>query len=139
VRAVLRLAATRDSLRVVADQVGRPTYAKDLANAIARIVTLHGKLGAVPFGLYHATGGPIVSRFQFATEIVQRAHSLRLLTARTPVIAITTAEYPAAARRPANSALLPSAQIAADTGATCDWRSGLERMLCKVAAPGLPS
>jgi dTDP-4-dehydrorhamnose reductase len=137
VRAILRLAATRDSLRVVADQVGRPTYAKDLANAIARVVTLHGKTGAVAFGLYHATGGPIVSRFQFATEIVHRAHALELLKARTPVSAIATAEYPTAARRPANSALLPSAQIAEDIGATFDWPSGLKRMLQKVAAHGL--
>ncbi len=133
VRTILRLAATRDSLRVVADQFGRPTYAKDLANAIAKIVTRSDSDGAIDFGLYHATGGPIVSWYRFATEVVQRAHAQRILKTRTPISPITTAEYPTAARRPANSALMPSPEIAERIGASFDWPSSLERMLERVA------
>lgn len=133
VRTILRLAATRDSLRVVADQVGRPTYAKHLARAIAHTVMRAERGGPESFGVYHATGGPIVSWFEFATAIVDRAHALRLLERRTPISAITTAEYPTAARRPANSALLPSADWAAAVGASFDWASGLDEVLRKIA------
>ncbi len=133
VRTMLRLAATRDSLRVVADQLGRPTYARDLARAIARTLARIESASSVDFGLYNATGGPIVSWFQFASAIVERAHGLRILEKRTPISAITTAEYPTAAQRPANSALLPSAEWAAAVGAPFDWLSGLDEVLRKIA------
>ncbi len=131
VRTILRLATARDALRVVGDQVGRPTYAKHLAHAIARTLMLTDGDSAVDFGIYHATGGPIVSWFQFASEIVERAHRLGILGKRTPISAITTAEYPTAAQRPANSALSPSADWAAAIGVSFDWSSGLDEVLRK--------
>jgi dTDP-4-dehydrorhamnose reductase len=137
VRTMLRLAATRESLRVVADQRGRPTYAGDLARAAAIIVGRFGGDAAVPFGVHHATGGPVVSWHEFAVEIVRRAHERRMLAAAVPIAPITTAEYPTAARRPANSALLPSSAVGADIGVSFDWRNGLDRALEKLATPSV--
>ena len=138
VRTILRLAATRDSLRVVADQRGRPTYAGDLARAVAGIVGRVGSDGAVDFGVYHATGGPVVSWHELALEIVRRSHARGMLKAPVPVAPSATADYPTAARRPANSALEPSAAVGVDIGVSFDWRNGLDRVLDKLAATSGP-
>lgn len=134
VRTMLRLAATRTSLRVVADQRGRPTYAGDLARAVAGIVRRIGSDEAVDFGLYHATGGPVVSWHELAVEIVRRAHARGILKTAVPVTPITTAEYPTAARRPANSALEPSPAVGARIEVSFDWRDGLDRVLEKLVS-----
>lgn len=133
-RTMLRLGGTRDALKVVADQRGRPTYAGDLARSVAAIVGRARSDNAVEFGLYHATGGPIVSWYEFAVEIVRRAQARRLLKPAVTVTPITTAEYPTAARRPANSALEPSGVVGADLGVSFDWQEGLDRVLDKLAA-----
>lgn len=105
VRTMRRLASERTELSVVADQVGRPTYAVDLARALL------GLLYSTDYGTHHATGaGPVVSWADFA----------RAVLADTPVGVrdISTAEFGAPAARPANSAL------AADLPMR-DWRTAL--------------
>jgi dTDP-4-dehydrorhamnose reductase len=124
VKTMLRLAATRDELRVVADQRGRPTYAGDLAAVIAAIVR-PGDREPLPFGTYHAVGGPVVSWCGFADLVVEQAFRRGMLAKRVPVRPITTAEYPTPARRPANSALEPSAEL----GVAMDWNKGLAAAL----------
>ena len=67
VRTVLRLAAERDSIAMVADEVGSPTYAPDAAAAIAQLVRL-------PFyGTYHLVNEGACSRFEFAAEVLRLA------------------------------------------------------------------
>jgi dTDP-4-dehydrorhamnose reductase len=67
VRTVLRLAAERDSIAMVADEIGSPTYAPDAAAAIARLVRL-------PFyGIYHLVNEGTCSRFEFAAEVLRLA------------------------------------------------------------------
>jgi dTDP-4-dehydrorhamnose reductase len=67
VRTVLRLAAERDSIAMVADEVGSPTYAPDAATAIAQLVRL-------PFyGTYHLVNEGLCSRFEFAAEVLRLA------------------------------------------------------------------
>jgi dTDP-4-dehydrorhamnose reductase len=69
VKTILRLAGERAELRIVADQVGRPTYAGDLAELVARMVERRdGK--RLPFGTYHAVGGAVTSWHGFAEAIV---------------------------------------------------------------------
>ena len=113
VKTVLRLAAERDSLRIVADQQGTPTSAQDLAAAIAAIAervlgegvardeALTGA-GAV-WGTYHCTNAGATTWHGFAREILRQAEPW--LGRRPEVIPIATADYPTAARRPANSRL----------------------------------
>jgi len=102
---MLRLAAERDSLRVVDDQVGCPTYAPDIAEAILAISRrIVGDGWRDDFaGLTHLAGPDAVSWCGFARQIVAggAARGGRLV----PVEAITTADFPTPARRPANSRL----------------------------------
>ena len=125
VKTMLRLAATRDELRVVADQHGRPTYAGDLATVITAMVRDKDIENRLPFGTYHAVGGPIVSWFEFGQMIVEQAFVRGIIPKRVPVRAITTAEYPTPARRPASSALKANGEIERALGITLDWREGL--------------
>jgi dTDP-4-dehydrorhamnose reductase len=110
VRTMLRLARSREVLRVVDDQVGAPTWARTLAEATALIIARCGTDGesvaqalAERGGLYHVTAAGETTWFGLAREIFAQVpdpqRRLRSLEA------ITTAEYPTAARRPANSRL----------------------------------
>jgi dTDP-4-dehydrorhamnose reductase len=100
-KTMLNLAATRDELRVVADQRGCPTSTPDLANAI---LTIAPRLAVENlWGTYHFAGDGVTTWHGFATRIVAAQAPL---TGRSPrVTAITTAEFPTPARRPANSEL----------------------------------
>jgi dTDP-4-dehydrorhamnose reductase len=93
-----RLAAERDTLRVVADQVGTPNWTRSLAEATATLVGRGGAFLAERAGLYHLSGGGSTSWFGFAREIFADA-------GRPRIEPIASAEYPTAARRPRRSVL----------------------------------
>jgi dTDP-4-dehydrorhamnose reductase len=105
VKTMLRLGAEREVLRVVDDQRGSPTFAGDLAEAalsIARSLS-EGTMPETGFGTFHCVGGGETTWCGFAREIFRLGAS-RL--ARVPrVEAISTADFPTPARRPANSVL----------------------------------
>lgn len=106
VKTMLRLAQTRDTLGVVADQVGGPTYAGDIATAlikIARVVAAAEKQNV--YGIYHFSGLPHVSWCEFAEDIFSKAVEQGVLEQGPTVNAITTQDYPTPAKRPANSKL----------------------------------
>jgi dTDP-4-dehydrorhamnose reductase len=105
VRTILRLAAERDKLRVVDDQIGCPTYAPDVATAILAIAR---KIDASGWqhqysGVTHLAGPDEVTWCAFARRILQASETKR--NHRVTVDAITTADYPTPAKRPANSRL----------------------------------
>ena len=130
VRTMLRLMAAQPLLRVVADQVGTPTYAPDLARTIW---TLAGQ-GAR--GVHHATDSGIASWYDFAVAIQEEALALGLLERVADVVPIATADFPTPAVRPAFSVLDKSATWDACGGAGVHWRVNLRRMLKDVAAHG---
>jgi dTDP-4-dehydrorhamnose reductase len=101
-KTMMRLARERDKLTIVADQRGCPTSTRDLAEAI---LTIAPRLAARErvWGTYHLAGTGVTTWHGFATRIV--AAQAPLTGRKPPVIAITTAEYPTAAQRPANSEL----------------------------------
>ena len=105
VRTMLTVGKTRDRLTVVADQQGCPTAAADLAAAILGIVRRLDQTGwrADYQGIFHAAGTGETTWHGFAVAIFQEAarHGARV----PEVAAITTAEYPTPAKRPANSRL----------------------------------
>lgn len=102
VRTMLRLAETRDVVRVVEDQKAAPTSATDLARAMLTIVRqIVG--GGAPGGVYHLAGGGAVSWFDFASAIF--ASSARRGYRVPRLEPITASAYPTAAARPANSVL----------------------------------
>lgn len=108
-KTMLRLAAERDELRVVSDQLGAPTSAALIADLTAHLVRQLQREGMEPFpyGLYHATAGGETSWCDYARFVIGYAlrtgHTLRV----TPndVHPIDSDQYPTAARRPANSRL----------------------------------
>lgn len=105
VRTMLRLGRERPELRVVADQHGAPTH----AGAIAEVMlSLSDKIlaGQQPiWGTYHYTGTPVTTWYQFAQTVFTEAVQCQLLDAPPKLTAISTADYPTLARRPASSAL----------------------------------
>lgn len=133
VTTMLRLAKERETLRVVADQRGRPTYAGDLARVIAVLVAERARK-TVPWGIHHVSGGKVVSWHYFAEKIVANAHERGLLTQRPGVDAITTAGYPTRARRPMNSVLAPSSLLAQAIEVQPDWQAGLAEVVARLCS-----
>ncbi len=104
VRTMLRLGRERPELGVVDDQIGRPTYAPDLAQALATLAVSLAAGRRDGFGTFHlGGGGEPVSWYGFATAIFARAAARGAPVPR--LRPITTADYPTPARRPANSVL----------------------------------
>ena len=102
VKTMLRLAGERPVLRVVADQIGSPTGARDIAGAIGAIVE-QLDAGNRSWGTYHFAGGGAVTWHGFAEAIFELAAPWR--GPPPPVEAIATSDYPTPAQRPANSVL----------------------------------
>ncbi len=103
VETMVRLAREREELRVVADQLGSPTYTGDLAAAIFNLLALEGKGGAVPYGIYHFADQGSCSWHSFAAAIIARAKACGKELRVQQVTPITTAEFPLPAPRPAYS------------------------------------
>lgn len=128
-RTMLRLGAERDALRVVADQVGTPTPAALLADATAHAL----RAQPARSGLWHLTPTGSTSWHGFAEAIFAGAVARGLIERAPRVEAITTAEYPTPAARPAWSVLDCSA-VQRDFGiALPDWRAGLDATLDELA------
>lgn len=120
VKTMLRLAQTRDSLTVVADQIGGPTPAADIARACVTIA--HALADGAPGGVHHFAGAPDSSWADFATAIFAQAG---LPVRVTP---IPSTDYPTPARRPLNSRL-DCASLAQFGLTRPDWRAGLAAVL----------
>jgi dTDP-4-dehydrorhamnose reductase len=101
-KTILGLAATRDELRIVADQHGSPTSARELADAILRIAPRLMRREQV-WGTYHFTADGVTTWHGFASRIVAAQAPA---SGRAPlVVPIKTIDYPTPAQRPANSQL----------------------------------
>lgn len=105
VKTMLRLAKTRDTLGVVGDQFGGPTYAGDIASALITMAKSICDGNNDKYGIYHYSGLPHVSWSQFAQGIFDEALEQAVITQSPIVNSITTADYPTPAKRPANSTL----------------------------------
>ena len=93
IETMLRLARERDELKVVNDQVFSPTYTRDLAQKIAQLMATEY------YGIFHITSKGACSWYEFTTE------TLKLAGITTPVVPITSDQYPQKARRPRYSVL----------------------------------
>lgn len=133
VKTILRLARERNELRVVADQFGGPTMAADIAGVLLKMADKVAAEGAPEcWGTFHFTGRPFVSWHQFATEIV--AQAAPILGRRPKVTAISTADFPTSARRPANSRLNISRLERIYGIKAPDWRVSLQALLAELLA-----
>lgn len=128
VKTMLRLGKARDTLSVIRDQVGGPTYAGDIAAALIKMTETALDKKSVQYGVYHFTGQPFVSWFEFAEAIFAKAVSQGVLEKSPTLNAITTAEYPTLAKRPANSKLdLSKINTAFDLHPS-DWQKALDNI-----------
>jgi dTDP-4-dehydrorhamnose reductase len=105
VKTMLRLAQSKPELSVVSDQLGGPTYAGDISAAIIDIISKLDHHNERRWGVYHFSGEPYVSWHQFAQHIFMLAVQQGLIQDLPTVNAITTAQYPTAAKRPSFSML----------------------------------
>lgn len=122
IKTMLKLSETRDVLRVVSDQIGTPTYTRDLARLLVDMIETE------KYGYYHATNeGGYVSWADFAKEIFLQAGK------STRVIPVTTAEYGLSkARRPFNSRLDKSKLVAFGFTPLPSWQDALKRYLAEL-------
>jgi dTDP-4-dehydrorhamnose reductase len=130
VKTMLRLGAERDSVRVVVDQVGTPTWARSIAEAIA---TLVDQVDQVPSGIYHFTNSGITSWYDFAEAIFEEARSLGIPLKLETVIPITTPEYPTPTKRPNYSALSWQTLLPFLKEPPLYWRVALRQTLMEMA------
>lgn len=100
---MLKLGVERDSLRVVADQIGAPTYAPDIARAALDALTAAEAKPTFPTGVYHLCNSGETSWHGFATRIFDLARSAGFPLRVQSVDPISTADFPTPARRPSNS------------------------------------
>ncbi|WP_160105030.1 dTDP-4-dehydrorhamnose reductase [Pseudomonas izuensis] len=105
VKTMLRLGSDRDTLSIVADQHGGPTSAGSIAETLWALASVFRRDGRLGWGVYHYSGAPACSWYDFAKEIFTQAADLGLLEKSPNVNAITTAEYPTPAKRPMWSVL----------------------------------
>ncbi len=129
VKTILRLSSEKDIINVVNDQIGSPTYAADLAEAI---MVISGHLLTVSdsdinsAGIYHFSNEGVCSWFDFAQAIVE------INNLNTKILPVTTAEYPTKTKRPAYS-VLDKSKIKATFGLIIpQWRDSLKVCLEKI-------
>jgi dTDP-4-dehydrorhamnose reductase len=119
VQTVLRLADERGSLRMVTDEIGSPTYAADVAQALGRLIVQPA------YGIYHLPNSGVCSRYDWAREILER-------TGRSHVELLPTEKYQRAARVPAHAELRNFA--GAELGIVMrPWREALAAYLASLS------
>lgn len=122
VKTMLRLAETHDALTVVDDQVGSPTYTRDLARLLVDMVE------SERYGVYHATNEGVCSWAEFAREIFRQAGK------DTTVAPVPSSAYPTPAKRPKNSRLSKACLDAAGFCHLPPWQDALARYLEELKA-----
>ena len=117
IKTMLRLSETHDSLRVVCDQIGTPTYTYDLARLIVDMIQTDR------YGIYHVTNeGDYISWYDFTLAIFEEAG-----VTHVKVTPVTSEEYGAAAKRPYNSRMDRSKIVREGFEPLPEWRDALRR------------
>jgi len=135
VKTMLRLGRERDDLAVVADQRGCPTSAGSIAETLWALAAIYQREGTLTWGVYHYSGAPACTWYDFADEVFSQACALGLLEKCPSLRAITTAEFPTPAKRPGWS-VLDCRALQQDFGlAPRDWRRELQQVLLQLGQP----
>lgn len=117
VKTMLRVGKERGAVSVVADQIGSPTYTKDLAGLVMEMITTKA------YGVYHVTNEGICSWCDFAKAIFREAGM------DIPVTPLSSAEYPTAAKRPYNSRMSKEKLSAQGFALLPSWEDALHRYI----------
>ena len=132
-RTMLRLAAERDELKVIDDQVGAPTGAELLADVSAHVLRAAAARPELA-GTYHCVAAGATSWFDYARFVVEwaRANGQAIKVAPDAIRRSSTRDYPTPARRPLNSRLQTARLRSAFALQLPPWQQGVERMLREV-------
>ncbi len=117
VKTMLRLSKERKEITVVNDQIGSPTYTKDLSKLLCNMVVTE------KYGTYHASNEGFCSWAEFASKIME------LSGEKTKIIPVTSDEYKSVAKRPSNSRLSKSSLDDSGFARLPHWQDALERFL----------
>ena len=131
VKTLLRLLREREEINVVEDQIGTPTWAKGLAEALWRFAgrpELHG--------MYHWTDAGVASWYDFAVAIQEEAVALGLVARSIPILPVTSDKFPTPAPRPTYGILDKSATWQALGLTASHWRASLRAMLTDLKRRG---
>ncbi len=123
VKTMRRLGNERNKLTVIFDQIGTPTYAADLAQAILQIINFSEKNEVFKHGIYHFSNEGVCSWYDFAVEI------MRLSNLKCSVLPIETKDYPTPAKRPAYSVLNKGKIKTAFNLTIPHWTSSLKKCI----------
>jgi len=121
---MMRLLKEKPELRVVYDQVGSPTYAGDIADFIIYLCTLSSEEQVA--GIYHFSNEGVAGWYDFAMAIRE------LISLKTPVVPISSADYPAAAQRPSYSVLSKSKLKKTFQWTVPYWRDSLQHCISRI-------
>ena len=130
VRTMLRLMRERDEVRVVADQIGSPTYAPGLAAALWALARRGAR------GIHHYTDAGTCSWYDFAVAIQEEALASGLLSHAVDIIPIATTDYPTPAARPHYSVLDKASTFELLGGPSPHWRTNLRKMMAEIKTHG---
>ncbi len=135
-KTILRLAAEHDALHIVADQFGAPTSSESIADGVVQLIDIWDSQQDNQTGTYHLTNAESTSWHGFSREIVNEYNRLEsernwpaLKVNVENIVAITTAEYPTPAARPANSKLDNSKLKSVFNVALPSWQQGLRQVM----------
>jgi dTDP-4-dehydrorhamnose reductase len=135
-KTILRLAAERDNLSIVADQFGAPTSAESIADAVVQLVENWQFNDECQTGIYHLTNAGVTSWHGFSCEIINEYNKLAkdrnwqaLKASVENIVAITTAEYPTIAARPVNSMLSNIKLKGTFNLELPTWQQGLQQVM----------
>ena len=125
VKSIIKLLRERDQLRIIADQIGTPTWAGSLAQSIWTFAPRS------EVGLWHFTDAGVASWYDLAVAVAEESLALGLIDQMKPIAPIRTEDYPTPAKRPSFS-VLDKTPTWAITGPPNHWRQNLRRMLSEL-------
>ena len=128
VKTMLRFMAEREELGIISDQIGTPTWANSLANAVWHAIQLNTT------GIHHWSDAGVASWYDFAYAIMEEGVALGLLDKPIKIKAITTADYPTPASRPCYSVMDKTVTWEALQMQSEHWRVALRKMLIELKA-----
>ena len=128
-KTMMELARKEDSISVVSDQFGGPTYVGDVATTIIKISEESQHFSSNDWGIYHYSGTPYVSWCEFAREIFQQAKLQSDEIYFPKILPIASDQYPGKASRPRNSRLNCQKIIRKFDIQPCDWRYKLQQLM----------
>lgn len=125
VNTILRLVGERESLSIIDDQFGAPTYAPHLAQATLQALAAIKKIPDFPSGIYHLCNAGEATWYRFAVQIVQHAQRIGLPVKTSHIHPIKATQYPLPAPRPYNSRLDCAKALSILGVAMPSWEEGL--------------